>query len=338
MSKKLLSGLILLAIAIPGIVSAQGREIIAGNVRSDADYWTRNRMRRARELPLPKVSHARLTQLLVEELQATDDSTIDLPTRSLQFTSSRLVPRSARTAYPYSTVGRLFFSSRDGNFVCSASVISNRLILTAGHCIYDPIRGRFHDNFAFVPGYYYGQYPKGVWTARTAVTTSEWQQSSDVLPNSSDFGVLVLNDKDGASIGRVTGWLGFRTNGMVPNHVHILGFPSNHDGGEELHQVTSGDSVCCFDGTAVYGSDMGAGSSGGPFIQNFGQRAIGQGGSGNGPANRVVGVVSYGPVESNEAFEGGSILNESFLAIFEQACNKAPGNCINRGTHQRPGG
>ena len=335
MLKKLLLGALVLAIAAPGMVVAQGREVTSSSVRSDRDYWTSNRMRRARELSLPRVSRARMTQLLAEDLGTTEESIISLPTGTLQFTSSRLVPRNARTAFPYSTMGRLFFKSREGHFVCSATVISNRVILTAGHCVYDAIRNRFFENFAFVPGYYRGQFPSGVWTARFVAVPETWKQSKEVLPSSADFGVLVLNDKEGRSIGQAAGWLGFRTQALVPNHVHILGFPSNHDGGEELHQVTSGDSACCFDGTAVYGSDMLAGSSGGPFIQNFGQRAIGQSGA-NGPANRVVGVISYGPTSGIEKFSGSSILDESFLAIFEKACGKAPGNCLNRGTHQRP--
>lgn len=335
MTKKLLLGLLLLTIAAPEIAQAQRREVVSSSLRSDRDYWTSNRLRRAREMPLPRVSRARMSTLFGEDQEGAEEGTISLPGGALQFSSSQLIPRNARTAFPYTTIGRLFFKSVEGNFVCSASVISNRVILTAGHCVYDAVRRRFHEKFVFVPGYYRGQFPRGTWTARFAVVTEEWKLSNDVLPNAADFGVLVLNDKEGRSIGQATGWLGFRTQALVPNHVHLLGFPANLDGGEELHQVTSGDSHCCFDGTAVYGSDMGPGSSGGPLIQNFGQRAKGQGPA-NGSANRVVGVISYGPVESNAKFEGSSVLNESFLAIFDKACSKGPGNCLNRGTHQRP--
>jgi V8-like Glu-specific endopeptidase len=335
MIKKLLLCVLVLTIGAPGIGGAQRREVVSSGVQADHEYWTSNRLRRAREMPLPRVSRSRMSTLFGEDQGGTPENMISLPNRVLQFSSSRLIPRSARTAFPYSTLGRLFFKSVDGNFVCSASVISNRVVLTAGHCVYDASRHRFHEKFVFVPGYYQGQTPRGVWTARVAVVPEEWKLSGDVLPNAADFGVLVLNDNEGSSIGQAAGWLGFRTQALVPNHVHLLGFPVNHDGGEELHQVTSGDSLCCFDGTAVYGSDMGPGSSGGPLIQNFGQRAIGQS-SANGEANRVVGVISYGPVESYAKFEGSSILNQSFLAIFENACSRAPGNCLNRGTHQRP--
>ena len=335
MFKRFLLGALVLAIGTTGIADAQKREVVSSRVKADRDYWSPNRMRRAREMPLPRVSRARLETLLFEDQGDPEGSSISLPAGTLQFSSSRLIPRTARNAYPYTTVGRLFFKSVEGNFVCTASVISNRVILTAGHCVYDALRHRFHEKFAFVPGYYQGQMPRGVWTARFAAVTEEWKQSSEVLPNAADFGVLVLNDKEGRSIGQATGWLGFRTHALVPNHVHLLGFPTNHDGGEQLHQVASGDSFCCFSGTAVYGSDMGAGSSGGPLIQNFGQRAQGQGPA-NGEANRVVGVVSYGPVEGNAKFEGSSVLNESFVAILETACSKAPGNCADRGSHRGP--
>ena len=221
MTKNLLLGLLLLTIAAPEILQAQRREVVSSSLRSNRDYWTSNRMRRAREMPLPRVSRTRMSQLLADDLGTTGDGTISLPMRDLQFSSSRLIPRKARLAFPYTTVGRLFFKSREGTFVCSASVISNRVILTAGHCVYDSVRRRFHENFAFVPGYHKGQFPYGVWTAKFAVVTEDWKLSSDVLPNTADFGVLVLNDKEGGTIGKATGWLGFRVQSLVPNHVHI---------------------------------------------------------------------------------------------------------------------
>ena len=335
MSRRLLSLMVLVAVATPGLVQAQRREVTSSGLRADRDYWTSNRMRRAREMPLPRVSRARLSTLFAEDQGGSEEGTISLPATPLQFSSTQLIPKSARNAYPYTTVGRLFFKSVEGNFVCTAAVISNRVILTAGHCVYDALRRRFYEKFVFVPGYHRGQMPRGTWTAKFAAVTEQWKLSSEVLPNSADFGVLVLNDKEGRTIGQATGWLGFRMHALVPNHVKLLGFAINHDGGEELHEVSSGDSVCCFDGTAVYGSDMRAGSSGGPLIQNFGQRARGQGPA-NGEANRVVGVISYGPTEGNAKFEGSSILNESFMAILQTACGKAAGNCVSPGTHRRP--
>jgi hypothetical protein len=39
--------------------------------------------------------------------------------------------------YPVSVVGKLFFTQRGQNFVCSASVIHRDTLATAGHCVHD---------------------------------------------------------------------------------------------------------------------------------------------------------------------------------------------------------
>ncbi len=182
MTRRLLALLLMVGVGIPGLVEAQRRDVTSTSLRTDREYWTSNRLRRAREMPLPRVSRARLSTLFGEDQgDGTEEGTIILPARSLQFSSSRLIPRSARTVYPYLTVGRLYFTSVEGNFVCTASVIANRLVLTAGHCVYDAVRHRFHKNFLFVPGYHKGQMPRGVWTARFAVVTEEWGTGNNFL-------------------------------------------------------------------------------------------------------------------------------------------------------------
>lgn len=97
MIKKLLLGVLVLTIGVPSIADAQKREVVSTAVRADRDYWSSNRMRRARDMPLPRVSSARLSALLGEDQGGTEESTISLPTGALQFSSSRLTPRSART-------------------------------------------------------------------------------------------------------------------------------------------------------------------------------------------------------------------------------------------------
>lgn len=39
--------------------------------------------------------------------------------------------------FPFSTIGKLFFTQNGNNFVCSASVIGSSTIATAGHCVHD---------------------------------------------------------------------------------------------------------------------------------------------------------------------------------------------------------
>ena len=250
-------------------------------------------------------------------------------TAALEFSSSRLVPRDARVAYPYSTVGKLFFDKASGGRAyCSASVIQRRIVLTAGHCVYTPGDG-WHKNFSFVPAFFKGNAPFGTWRVDRIWTTGAWFDGGNRYPHSADFGVLVMRDNfEGERIGEVTGWLGWKTNFLSPNHLHILGYPSNLDGGNEMHQVASGGFDCCFTSTAIYGTDMRQGSSGGPWVQNFGVRANRQNVGKNTQKNRVVGVYSWLFVEDKKALiAGSSIPKASFVSLINEACADSPGNC-----------
>ncbi len=250
-------------------------------------------------------------------------------TEQLDFTSSRLVPEDSRLFYPYDTVGKLFFREGGTPFVCSGAVISARVVLTAGHCVHDGV-GSFFADFLFVPAYHRGEAPLGDWVASGVVVTEEWS-SGGTVPNEADSGVLVMQDNQGARIGDVTGWLGWKTNNLVPNHVTLLGYPVNHDRGERMHQVSSSSWDCCDTNNAVYGSDMREGSSGGPWVQNFGVKARGQKGGKNKQMNRVVGLTSAVTESKAPKIEASPILNQSFVQIFNEACGMATGNCARKG-------
>jgi len=255
-------------------------------------------------------------------------------TAQAYFSSSRLVPTSARVHYPYRTNGKLFFQIPGrGNFICSAAVLRPRTILTAGHCVHKGSGGSsgFYKKFLFVPAYHNGSAPYQAWNWRWVITTGAWASGNGNVPNKADFAIIQLEDRRFGSqikkIGQVTGWLGYRTNALRPNHTKKIGYPGNFDNGQIMHQVDSQHYKKGGQSTVLYGSDMRGGSSGGAWIENFGVKAAGQTGGLKPWPNRIVGVTSYGYVAVGPKVQGSSVLNRSFLRILNTACAHRAGNC-----------
>lgn len=254
----------------------------------------------------------------------------------LDFTSSRLIPEEARYFYPYSTVAKIFFHKPGGgDYVCSGVVISRRIVGTAGHCVYDPDSGFFED-WLIVPAYSQGNAPFGVWEPSYVVVSGSWA-NGDGVPNDGDFAVFAMWDNQGwGALGNVVGWLGYATNSLINNELTLLGYPANLDRGQRMHQVATGDFDCCLGGCPIYGSDMGGGSSGGPWVQNFGEAAKGQKKGKNKKINRVVGFASFGPNDARWMFQGASPLTSEFKAVFNKGCAEYPGNCSRKGKPKKP--
>lgn len=240
------------------------------------------------------------------------------------FTSSRLVPVSADRAYPYTTVGKLFFTiPGKGDFYCSAAVIRNRVIATAAQCVHSgtPSPGFFTD-FEFVPAYRDGAAPFGTWAWEYVTVPSTWTGGNGKLPHASDFALIELEDLvfDGAlrTIGDVVGYLGYATQRLRPNHAHLLAYSSSHDNGEKLHQVTAKDQKNASPSNVLYGSDMRGGSAGGPLIQDFGDNA---------GLAKWVGALSTYNNSSAVKMQGASIPDSRFSSLLNNVCAHRAGNC-----------
>ena len=247
--------------------------------------------------------------------------------------SSARVFQQADTVYPYRTIGRLFFTQPGvGDFVCSASVIRKRVIVTAGHCVHNGLgnigQGSFFTNFRFIPSFRDGIAPFGTWTFASATVTGTWANGGGGVPNAADYAVIELNDlfifNATRRIGDVTGMLGFHTLSLNPNHLHMIGYPVNFDGGGKMHQVTAQAFRAVAPNNVEYGSDMQGGSSGGPWVENFGLLSVGQTDPG---MNRVAGVTSYGYISPDPKAQGASTFDKRFTDIVNLACGRRSGNC-----------
>ncbi|MEU0485982.1 hypothetical protein ABZ260_43300 [Streptosporangium sp. NPDC006013] len=82
------------------------------------------------------------------------------------------------------TIGKVFFVDSENNLKwCSATSIQGKyrnLVATAGHCVYDDSKNAsVMDNWVFVPGYYQGKTPYGIYVGKTAFTHYDYSVYND---------------------------------------------------------------------------------------------------------------------------------------------------------------
>lgn len=262
-------------------------------------------------------------------------SPLAVGTSGAYYSSSRLNPRISRVRAPFRTAGKLYFRTTSGRTSwCSASVISRRIVVTAGHCVHrgnNNVNG-WYTNFTFVPGYDNGVAPLGTWTATRAITTLGWYRSGGIVPATDDHAILIMRDRTISNrvyrIGEITGQLGWLTNALHPNHITQLGYPANLDNGL-IMQVNNAETWRQFPkNNFSIGSDMRGGSSGGPWVQNFGIQSVGKPVIGaKGLMNRVVAVTSFGFVPTGPKEAGASTLRAAFVSMWNFACARNIRNC-----------
>jgi V8-like Glu-specific endopeptidase len=253
------------------------------------------------------------------------------------FTTSRVFPDATTTTYPTRTAGKLFFTEQGvGDFVCSASVLRPRIVVTAGHCVAHPSttpsQRHFYTNWLFIPAYNNGAAPFGTWTPNGEWVTNTWYFSDGSVPNAQDVGMLIINDHRavGAAaqkIGNVTGWLGWEINVLSNDNVTMLGYPCNLDSCLKMQETGAQAFESGGNNTTIYGSAMRGGASGGPWIQDYGVQPVGAPPVAFG-GNILVGVTSYGPIATSPEYLGASDLDSRFQSLLTSACGAASsGNC-----------
>lgn len=166
-------------------------------------------------------------------------------------------------------VGALFYHDGRANHFCTASVVGSRhgnLLLTAGHCLYNPGHGYF-SRLVFVPKYLDGERPLGTWRIQTMAVDRRWVRSAD--PDL-DFGFATLHSLGGRQIASLVHPNRLATDQGFRNYVHVIGYP-----GATAHRADT--AIDCGNVTSRAGRfqvrfDCGgytSGTSGSPWMAHF---------------------------------------------------------------------
>ena len=251
-----------------------------------------------------------------------------------------LYTAATNTQYPYRASGKLFFQIGNSNYVCSASLIKRGVVVTAAHCVANFGHQELYHNWQFVPGYRSNVRPYGTWTVDQVWLKTSYYNGTDSCSQSgvvcaNDVALLVLNTQNRAYVGTQTGWYGYGYGGYGYSNgvtqITQIGYPVCLDNGERMERndsqgyVSSGDS-----NNTVIGTLMCGGSSGGPWLENFGIRPTltGQHNGTQPNSNVIVGVTSWGPIDQAVKISGASpFTSNNIVSLLNTACTHRPAAC-----------
>lgn len=166
MSRVFLTALSAFVVLLAGAAVAQAQPVVRHNPESPAEvrrYWTPERMRQA--IPMDRTARAGGPREKARPSKGGGSSS----SSSLEVTKIS----GALTAH-----GKVFFTDRGANYVCSGTAVEGDVVWTAGHCVNEG-PGAFYTNFLFVPAYRDGQAPYGEFAAPDLMTTSSWASAGE---------------------------------------------------------------------------------------------------------------------------------------------------------------
>jgi V8-like Glu-specific endopeptidase len=185
-------------------------------------FWTPTRMQAA--TPVDNGVKAAVKA----DVTPTSDATSAVPPPAKNGTMS-----AAGSSIPYRhvwtgspVIGALFSSDGRGTHYCTASVVTapkKNLIITAGHCLYDASNHTWRRNVAFVPHFWKGHSPYGIWPVQMETTDTRWQKHGD---QDLDFAFATVASVHGRALANAVGGSNkLIINQGYSNSVLVAGYP-----------------------------------------------------------------------------------------------------------------
>lgn len=263
---------------------------------------------------------------------------------------------------PFSVTGRLVMTYSDGSSSsCTASVIRKGLIVTAAHCVWAygfPGSGATSVRFEparFGPGA--AGLPFGSWDGMALVVPSVFQNGTDACSGdpqirpfacANDIAIVVMApNSDGKLPAQVVGQYRESTDpavfgyflGLTVAQITQLGYPRRFDDGLKMIRTDSMGFMCWSCNLLRIGSDMTQGSSGGPWLLNFGIKPETDVPAGQQDrSNLLIGVTGWGYLDEQDL--GIKIMGASRFGtnaryptkanitdLIDTACATYPGKC-----------
>lgn len=148
-------------------------------------------------------------------------SLLDDSSRSVQGTDERTRIFDT-TSYPNRTIGRI-------DIGCTGTLIGPKIVLTAGHCVFDLKTKKWNTNMTFSPGQNENSKPYGTVNVVRSISTKAYTEEGKT---EWDFAVLILAEP----IGNKVGWMAYAYDESLKSlSVNINGYPGDKPYGTMWH-------------------------------------------------------------------------------------------------------
>jgi V8-like Glu-specific endopeptidase len=254
--------------------------------------------------------------------------------------------------YPWRAAGKMFMKFGQATFVCTASVIGKNLLVTAAHCVHNfgEREQGFADSVTFEPARHGNDRPFGTWVGKEWWIPKAYFEGTDKCSSEApgvvcenDVAVVVLEKRGNDFVADLTRKFGFKSDeygygdlfGNRIAQITQLGYPAeNYDGLKMIRTDSLGYQEA--PNNVIIGSAQTGGSSGGPWLQNFGMKTSY---TGTQPLadddNQVVATTSWGFLSDKVMIQGASRFGKNTIytdksniqSLHDSACGANPGSC-----------